>query len=398
MWNFRSSKSILFPLTALIAGALVSCQKPAPQAEPAKPPAQQTMKYGVPVVAGPMDSLLVKDYKPASSLVVPVTKVEKAKFPVIDVHTHTDMSEIKTPADVDAWVHTMDEVGIEKTVVFTGALGTEFDRQVELFLAKYPGRFQLWCDLDTSNIDAADYPERAANEVARCYRKGARGLGELSDKGWGFGGSAETALPRNKRLHIDDARLEKVWQKCAELKMPVNIHIADHPSCWQPLGPNQERTPDFQVFNLVGKDVPSYAELLAKRDGLLSRNSKTSFIFCHLSNQGNDTESLAKMLDKYTNMYVDISARDYEVGREPRAAAKFLAKYKGRVLFGTDMGAAKEMYQGWWRLLETADEYMVGRIWWPYYGLELPAATLKPLYRDAALKVLNWTKVEKAGT
>ena len=42
--------------------------------------------------------------------------------------------------------------------------------------------------------------------------------------------------------------------------MPANVHIADHPSCWKPLGPNQERTPDFQHFNLYGKDVLSFEE------------------------------------------------------------------------------------------------------------------------------------------
>ena len=56
-------------------------------------------------------------------------------------------------------------------------------------------------------------------------------------------------------------RLDAVWKKCAELRIPANVHIADHPSCWQPLGPNQERTPDFQHFNQYGKDVLSYQEL-----------------------------------------------------------------------------------------------------------------------------------------
>jgi len=108
-------------------------------------------------------------------------------------------------------------------------------------------------------------------------------------------------------------------------------------------------------------------------------------------------ELYAKALDKYPNFYVDISARDYELGRQPRNAAKFLARYKDRVLFGTDMGREKHMYQEWWRLLETADEYMPGRIWWRYYGLELPAPLLKSLYRDNALRLLNWQKVQVAG-
>lgn len=84
---------------------------------------ETTTKYGVPVKGGPMDAILLKDYTPASSLVVPATEVKKARFPVIDVHSHSSMNGIRTRADVDAWVRTMDEVGIEMSVVFTGASG-----------------------------------------------------------------------------------------------------------------------------------------------------------------------------------------------------------------------------------------------------------------------------------
>jgi predicted TIM-barrel fold metal-dependent hydrolase len=352
------------------------------------PETKPVVKYGIEVQAGPMDSILLKDYAPGSSLVVPVTNVPKARFPVIDVHTHTSMSEINTPEDADAWVRTMDEVGVERSIVFTDAVGGDFDRQVGLY-KRHPDRFQLWCGLDTRGLDAPDYPQSAVAELVRCYEQGARGVGELSDKGWGLQGGQ---IPRDKRLHIDDPRLDAFWRKCAELKVPVNIHIADHPSCWQPLGPNQERTPDFQHFNMSDKDVPSYEEVLAKRERLLARHPKTTFIFCHLGNQGNDTAALARLLDRFPNLYLDIAARDYEIGRQPRTAAKFIARYKDRILFGTDMGREKHMYQAWWRLLETADEYMPGRIWWRYYGLELPPDLLRSLYRDNALRILNWRK------
>jgi hypothetical protein len=88
---------------------------------------------------------------------------------------------------------------------------------------------------------------------------------------------------------------------------------------------------------------------------------------------------------------VDISARDYEVGRAPRTAARFLVRYRDRVLFGTDMGREKSMYQAWWRLFESADEFMPGRVWWRYYGLELPAPVLESLYRGNARLVLKGT-------
>ncbi len=347
---------------------------------------QPVMKYGVRAQSGPMDSVLLKDYAPESSLVVALTRVEKARYPVIDVHAHTFQSQARTAADVEAWVRTMDAVGVETTIVFTGAIGPEFDRQVELF-SRYPKRFQLWCSLDTTDIESADYPQRTVRELERCYRKGARGVGEITDKGSGI---QRATLPRAKRLHFDDARLDPVWEKCAELKLPVNVHIADHPSCWRPLGPNQERTPDFQHFNQYGKDVLSYEELLASRGRLLAKHARTTFIACHLGNQGNNLAALSKVLDQYPNLYLDISARDYEVGRQPRTAARFLARYRDRVLFGTDMERDAEMYRGWWRLLETADEYLLGRIWWRYYGLELPRPLLQSLYRDNARRILNW--------
>jgi predicted TIM-barrel fold metal-dependent hydrolase len=352
---------------------------------------QGVSRYGVQVRTGPMDSVLLRDWAPESSLMAPRSHVSKARFPVIDVHSHSSMNGIRTAADVAAWLRVMDAVGVERSVVFTDATGAEFDRQAKLFLA-HPGRFQVYCGLDTTDPGAPDYAERAVRELERCYRNGARGVGELSDKGWGLGGSERRALPRNARLHIDDPRLKKFWQKCAELKLPVNVHVADHPSCWRPLGPKQERGPDFQHFNLFGKDVPSYEELLEKRDRMLEANPGTTFILCHLSNQGNNLEAAAKLVERFSNVYLDISARDYEMGRQPRAAARFLAKHRDRILFGTDMGREQHMYEGWWRLLETADEYIPGRVWWPYYGLELPAGVLESLYRGNALKVLNWTE------
>jgi uncharacterized protein len=350
----------------------------------------QVMKYGVPVVSGPMDSILLKDYAPQSSLVVPITKVDKARFPVVDVHAHSDMCGIKTREDAASWVRTLDQVGVETSVVFTDAVGEDFDVQAQLF-KPFGKRFIVFCSMDARNISAPDYSVRVVRELERCYRHGARGLGEVTDKGWGMQADAQSALPRSKRMHCDDPRLDTLWQKCADLGIPVNIHIADHPSCWQPLGPHQERTPDFQVFNLYGKDVPSYQELLSRRDRMLAKHPRTTFIAAHLGNQGNDLASLAKVLDRYPNLYVDISARDYEVGREPRFALRFLASYKNRVLFGTDMGRDQAIYQGWWRLLESADEFIPGRQWWRLYGLELPSPVLETLYSENAKRILNWS-------
>ncbi len=226
-----------------IIAAAIGCVVAAQQAK------QPATKFGIAVQPGPMDSILLKDYNPTSSLKVPETKIDKARFPVIDVHTHTNQSAVRSAKDVADWVRTMDEVGIETTIVFTGATGAEFDRQAALF-KPHGKRFQVWCSLEGGDVTAPDWPERAARELERCYRNGARGIGEITDKGSGM---QRGSVAKNHRLHPDDPRLDAVWRKAGELKIPANVHIADHPSCWQPLGPNQERTPGFSTLQLARK-------------------------------------------------------------------------------------------------------------------------------------------------
>ena len=149
-----------------------------------------------------MGDVMLKDYDPESSLIVPEHHPAKAKFPAIDVHAHV---YARAPAEVAEWVKTMDATGIQTTVVLTGATGADFDKLVDLYLKPYPGRFLLYCGLETKDIDAPDYPQKAVAELERCYRKGARGVGEMSEKGSGY--ARGQALPRAQRLHPDDPRL-----------------------------------------------------------------------------------------------------------------------------------------------------------------------------------------------
>lgn len=349
---------------------------------------------GVPEGPGPMDDVLLKNYAPKSSVVGPKTYLPKAKYPVIDVHTHNypgragDASSKKALAD---WVNIQQDAGVKTSVLLTSTTGQAFDDLVKMYLDPFPDQFQIFCGVEKEGIDKPDYPERAVAELERCYKMGARGVGELSDKGFGL--TRDKGLAPGERLHANDPRLTPFWDKCGDLNIPVIIHIADHPSSWQPPDNFQERTPVFQQFNKASDNGLPYEGLLATLPPVLKKHPKTKIIACHLFNLGNDLDRLAKVLDEHPSLHLDISARDYEVGRQPRRAVKFLTKYADRVLYGTDMGMDKGMYENWWRLLESDDEYFEGRVWWRYYGLQLPDPVLKAIYHDNAKRLLNWTKV-----
>jgi predicted TIM-barrel fold metal-dependent hydrolase len=342
-----------------------------------------------------MNRVLLKDYDPHSNLVVPEHHPAKARFPAIDVHVHP---RGRTPEAVADLLKAMDAAGVEKAVLLTGASGENFDRLAELYLKPHPDRFLLYCGIETRNLDreAADYPERVAAELERCYRAGARGVGEVTDKGRGFGSSSTVdpsgAAARGERLHVDDRRLDLFWKKCAELKIPVNLHIADHPSAWQPDDEHQERSPGFQRYNQSGLDVPSHGELIGRFQTLLDRHPKTTFVAVHFSNLGHDFAQLGRALDRFPNLNVDLSARAYEFGRQPFTAPAFFAKYKDRILYGSDQELTVGMWRAWWRILETRDEFIKGPAGWRLYGMGLPDDVLKAVYRDNALRLLNWTK------
>jgi predicted TIM-barrel fold metal-dependent hydrolase len=168
----------------------------------------------------PPDQILLKDYRPRSIFRIPETRVEKARFPAIDVHSH---DYARTDADVDRWVRTMDEVGIEKTIILAGSTGARFDAAVAKY-RRHPTRFQVWCGIDFRRFDEPDFGPAAVAELERCHRAGAAGMGELSDKGRGFG-----ATTNRLGMHVDDPRMETILEKCAQLRMPVNIHVGEGP-------------------------------------------------------------------------------------------------------------------------------------------------------------------------
>ena len=80
---------------AAVVVLLLACS-PEGQGPAETPRHRGNTKYGVEVQTGPMDGILLKDYRPASSLAVTRTEIHKARFPAIDVHAHTSMNKIRT--------------------------------------------------------------------------------------------------------------------------------------------------------------------------------------------------------------------------------------------------------------------------------------------------------------
>lgn len=339
------------------------------------------------IAAGAQDSknILLKDYRPVSIYKIPVTNVQKAKYPAIDMHTHV---YAKDEATIRKWIKAMDDCGIEKSIVFTGATGARFDSIYDLY-AKYKDRFEIWCGFDYRDFEKPGYGPAAARELERCVRKGARGAGEIM-----FKGKALSPNSRDKTIRLpDDPRFDALFEKCAELKIPVNIHISEDKWMYEKIDSTNDGLMNAGSWHIRNDDGSySHEEMLERFGNTLKKHPKTVFVAAHLLNCCADLTFLGNYFDKYPNLYADISARFGEIAPIPKFTAEFLEKYKDRVVYGTDMTFSEYIYKVTFRILETRDEHFYETdlfgYHWPLYSLGLNDQTLKKIYRDNSLKLL----------
>src|SRR5512147_512280 len=192
----------------------------------------------------------------------------------------------------------MDLSGIEKTIVLTGAVGAKFDALYQLY-SEYPRRFQLWCGFDYTALEESGFGPAAVKELERCYRAGARGVGEISDKGRGLNRRTQPG-----GVHPDDVRLDPLWEKCAELGMPVNIHIADGIWDYEKMDIHNDGLMDAVSWRLDNQPgIVGHAGMIDILERTLKKHPRTIFVACHFVNLIHDLKLLGQLLDRYPNLY-----------------------------------------------------------------------------------------------
>lgn len=334
------------------------------------------------------DTLLLKNYSPKSIFNIRVTDVKKARYQVIDMHSH---DYAKNDSEIREWIKNMDACGIKKTFILNCAwIGQPFTDFVKKY-APYKDRFGFMCSFDYTDFDKPDWEKRAVAALEHCHESGAIGVGEMGDKGFGdlYGTPTE-----GKGIHIDNPRLKVLLEKCADLGMVVNIHVAEPIWMYEPIDENNDGLMNAGNWKVdtTRAGCLGYNQLMESFERAVAANPRTTFIAAHYLNMNQDLPRLAAMLDKYPNMYVDICGRIAESAATPRATRAFIIKYADRILFGTDNGTTQEMYRDYFRVLESNDEHFympeLGYHWY-YNGFNLPENVLRKIYFKNAEKLLG---------
>ena len=347
--------------------------------------------------------LLLENFRPRPLLKVEEHSLARAKFPVVDVHTHFHEKFHGSAEQLDEWVKLMDRNHVAVCVSLDGRWGDLFDEHTKLLWTKYKDRFAIFANINWQGDGKADDPaswdcqrpdfaRRVARELAREKSLGACGLKIFK----GFGLTYKNG--DGSLLKIDDPRWDGIWQACGELGLPVLIHIADPAAFFLPIDETNERWEELHrhpEWSFYGPQFPKREELLAAFRRVLARYPKTTFIGAHVASNVEDLAAVGQWLDEYPNLHVDLASRIAELGRQPITARRFFVKYQDRTLFGTDGPWPEERLRLYWRFLETDDEYFrysekdfPPQGLWNIYGIHLPDDILRKVFHENAARII----------
>jgi len=340
---------------------------------------------------------------PKSMLMVEKHEVIRPRYTAVDAHNHLGRSfgcdwAKRSP---DQLRDVLDESGIETVVNLDGGFADDFYRELDKW-SPLGERVLVFTGVSWQRLAAApDLGEQAAKELQQAVQAGARGLKIWKDFGLRVKDASGELLP------VDTPRLDPLWARAGELRIPVLIHVGDPVAFFEPFDQSNERFDELQrapEWSFHSREFPRLDVLLQALQRLIARHPATTFIGAHAGCYAENLAYVGNMLDRLPNYYVDIGARLAELGRQPNTARRFFLRYADRILFGTDAPPRPETYRVYYRFLETRDDHFPywpagdqpwqGR--WFIHGLGLPDAVLERVYYRNAQQVLSAGQTSRA--
>src|SRR5204862_5648643 len=123
--------------------------------------------------------------------------------------------------------------------------------------------------------------QKIAAQLEADVKAGASGVGEIMKS---FGLTIKKA--DGMRLKLDDPELDPVWEKAADLKIPVFIHVADPAEFFQPIDYHNERWLELAIYPerryQDRSRYPAFETLMAERDRLFAKHARATVVLAQL--------------------------------------------------------------------------------------------------------------------
>ncbi len=273
-------------------------------------------------------------------------------------------------------------------------------------LDKYPKDLAFISTFSLEGFNESDWTEKTLSYLQAAIDKGAVGVKVWKNIG------LELKNKDDEFVMIDDKAFEPIVKILIDNNIPLLGHLGEPKNTWLPI---EEMTvkgdrdyfsenPKYHMY--LHPEYPDYDAQMAARDRLLEINPNLNFVGAHLGSLEWSVDELAKRLDKYPNMSVDLAERishlQHQAVTNWLGVHDFLVKYQDRIIYGTDLRTsasditgttsdeiknhAHEVWLRHWRFFVTDDEMEVPKVTRKFKGMKLPSSVVDKIYRTNAEK------------
>ena len=271
---------------------------------------------------------------------------------------------------------------------------------------EYPDVYEFITSFSVETWDDEDFVEKTIAWLDEGFEAGAVGVKVWKNIGMEF---------RDKNgelIFVDDPKLDPIFDHIEKRGKTLIGHLAEPKNCWLPLeemivNNDKDYFRDHQKYHMyLHPEMPSYEEQIAARDRMLEKHPNLTFVGAHMGSLEHDVDELAKRLDKFPNMAVDLAARIgqvfYQTIHDREKVRDFFIRYQDRLLYATDIGYGGKQeaeafqtfaHETWmldWKFFVT-DEWMTSdRVNEQFQGLKLPKEVVDKIFYKNAIK---WFKM-----
>ena len=206
---------------------------------------------------------------------------------------------------------------------------------------QFPEKFAFFGTFSVDSFGTADFVENTIARIDQCMKAGASGI-----KIWKNIGMV-LKDKQGRYVMVDDPAFDPIFRYLEENKIPVMGHLGEPRNCWLPLAEMTDTSnyryykanPQYHMY--LHPEAPSYEDQINARDILLQKHPGLIFIGAHLASLEWNVDEVAKRLDKFPDMNIDLSARMAHVQlqsiNDRERVRNFMIKYQDRILYGTDI-------------------------------------------------------------
>ena len=304
-------------------------------------------------------------------------------FECIDTHTHMHRSAptLVTALEKANWrclsICDSREIGDQPSIL------DEMIRGTKVLHAESRGRIPWATTFDARPFETSVFAERVIAALQRDFKEEAIAVKIWKNVGLSIRStSGQYLMPDSPVLTPIVAAIEKSGRT-------LITHLADPDIAWQPLQGNEsgyyKTHPEWHMYGRP--EIPSKGAILEARDRLLARHRRLRIIGCHLGSNEDDIGQLARRLDAYPNLAVDVASRVRFLARLDRETVRqFVTKYQDRIIYATDFSLGQDEERSVKSLLSLHERE------WNYFSgegenaLGLREPILRKIFRDNAVR------------